>query len=116
MMGYWSDVSARLSEPSKALKAANPGPWAGFAELHKEAMKDGELSAALKEVIALVISTVDECEGCIAAHARGAARKGATKEQVAEALGVVMLMRGGPATIYGPKAYEAFLEFKEPQA
>jgi hypothetical protein len=29
---------------------------------------------------------------------------------------VVMLMRGGPATIYGPKAYEAFLEFKEPQA
>jgi AhpD family alkylhydroperoxidase len=114
-MGYWRDVNMRLSEPTKSLKETNPGPWQGFAALHKEAMKDGELSAALKEVIALVISTVDECEGCIAAHARGAARLGATKEQVAEALGVVMLMRGGPATIYGPKAWEAFLEFKEGQ-
>ncbi len=115
-MGYWRDVFTRVSEPTKSLKAMNPGPWDGFAALHKEAMKDGELSAALKEVIALVISTVDECEECIAAHARGAARKGATKEQVAEALGVVMLMRGGPGTMYGPRAWEAFLEFKEGQA
>ena len=28
-----------------------------------------------------------------------------------EAIGVAMLMNGGPATIYGPRAYSAFCEF-----
>ena len=69
----------------------------------------------MKEVIALVIAVRDECDGCIAAHARGAARKGATPEQVAEALGVALLMMGGPGTVYGPRAWQAYHEFREPQ-
>ena len=31
-----------------------------------------------------------------------------TKELIAFAIGVAMLMNGGPATIYGPRAYAAF--------
>lgn len=115
-MGHWHDISANLAEPSRSLRAAIPDTWGGFAQLHKEAMKDGALSAALKEVIALVISVRDECDGCIAAHARGAARKGATPEQVAEALGVALLMMGGPGTVYGPRAWQAYHEFREQQA
>ena len=45
---------------------------------------------------------------CIAAHARGASRAGATKQEVAEAIGVTFLMQGGPATVYGPRAFDAF--------
>ena len=45
---------------------------------------------------------------------RGAARAGATEQQVAEALGVAILMNGGPSTVYGPRAMEAFLEFAGP--
>ena len=41
-----------------------------------------------------------ECDGCIVAHAEGAARSGATAEEVAEALGVAILMNGGTATMY----------------
>lgn len=54
-----------------------------------------------------------ECDGCIAAHARGAALKGATPTEVAEAIGVAILMNGGPATVYGPRAYAAFQEFHD---
>lgn len=115
-MGHWHDVSANLADPTRSLRAAIPDTWGGFGQLHREAMKEGALSAAMKEIIALVISVRDECDGCIAAHARGAARKGATPEQVAEALGVALLMMGGPGTVYGPRAWQAYNEFREPQA
>lgn len=48
-----------------------------------------------------------------AAHSKGAARAGATKEEVAEAIGVTFLMAGGPATVYGPRAYAAFCEYAD---
>ncbi|MBP1632074.1 MAG: alkylhydroperoxidase like protein, AhpD family [Acidobacteria bacterium] len=114
-MGHWHDVSAALADPSRSLRSAIPDAWAGFAQMHKEAMKEGVISAAMKEVIALVISVRDECDGCIAAHARGAARKGATPEQVAEALGVALTMMGGPGTVYGPRAWEAYQEYRAQQ-
>ena len=59
----------------------------------------------------MAIAVSEECDGCIAFHARGAARAGATSEQVAEALGVAILMGGGPARTYGPRAWAAFAEF-----
>lgn len=112
-MGHWNEVSKNLLEPTKSLREQIPETWSGFAALHRAAMAEGALSAAMKEIIALAISVRDECDGCVAAHARAAARKGATPEQVAEALGVCVLMMGGPGTIYGPKAWEAYLEFKD---
>ena len=75
---------------------------------------EGGLSAGAKELTALAIAIVKKCDGCIAAHAKAAAAKGVTKEQVAEMVGVTMLMEGGPATVYGPRAWDAFLEFAEP--
>jgi len=62
-------------------------------------------------LIALAISVLEGCDGYIASHARGAARHGATRQQVAEALGVTLLMDGGPASIYAPRALAAFDEF-----
>ena len=44
---------------------------------------------------------------------QAAARAGASKQEAAEAIGVTFLMKGGPATIYGPRAYDAFCEFAE---
>ena len=60
---------------------------------------------------ALSIAITRECDGCIAAHARGASRRGATRAQVAEMIGVAIAMNGGPATVYGPRALEAFDQF-----
>ena len=111
-MGHWHDVITNLAEPTKSLRSAIPDAWSGFAAMHKGAMQEGALPASIKEIIALAIAVTDRCDGCIAYHAKGAARKGATPEQVAEALGVALLMNGGPATVYGPRAWQAYLEFK----
>jgi AhpD family alkylhydroperoxidase len=94
------------------LREAIPGVYAGYAQLHSAAMgSDGALPARVKELIALAIAVTRECDGCIASHARAAARRGATAQEVAETMGVAILMNGGPATVWGPRAYAAFEEF-----
>ena len=110
-MEHNHEIQATLRPQVTALRELIPDTWAGFAALHKSAMAPGELDTAMKELIALAISVVEGCDGCIAAHARGAARHGATRQQVAEALGVTLLMDGGPASVYAPRALAAFDEF-----
>ncbi len=110
-MGHYHDIAADLREPSKSLRAAMPEVYSAFGALHQAASGDGALSGKTKELIALTISVVKQCDGCIANHAKAAAKQGATPEEVADALGVAFLMDGGPATVYGPRAWAAFHEF-----
>jgi AhpD family alkylhydroperoxidase len=101
-----------LAAAGRQLREKIPDVYSGYARLSAAAMGDGgELPARMKELIALAIAVTRECDGCIAAHARGAARQGATAQQVAEALGVAILMNGGPGTVWAPRAYAAFNEF-----
>jgi AhpD family alkylhydroperoxidase len=100
-----------LREPTRSLRNAIPDTWSGFTALHGAAMADGEVPSRLKEAAALAISVVERCDGCIAYHARAAARAGATPGEVAELLGVALLMDGGPASVYAPRAWEAFTQF-----
>ncbi|HEY7359845.1 MAG TPA: carboxymuconolactone decarboxylase family protein [Streptosporangiaceae bacterium] len=96
----------------RRLREAIPDVYAGYAQLHGAAMgDDGALPARIKELIALAIAVTKECDGCVISHARGAARRGATAQEVAEAMGVVILMNGGPGTVWGPRAYGVFEEF-----
>lgn len=100
-----------LSPLHRELRHAIPEVYRGFGELHHAAFADGALDTKTKELIALAIGVVEGCDGCIASHAQAAAFAGATRQEAAEAIGVTFLMKGGPATIYGPRAYDAFCEF-----
>ena len=93
----------------RRLREAIPDVYAGYAQLHHAAMgDDGALPGPVKELIALAIAVTRECDGCILAHARAAAQRGATAQEVAETMGVAILMNGGPGTVYGPPAFEEF--------
>ena len=96
---------------TRDLRHAIPDVYKGFSEFHAASFADGALSKATKELIALAIAVVDRCDGCIASHARGAVTAGATRQEAAEAIGVAMLMSGGPGTVYGPRAFAAFNDF-----
>ncbi len=100
-----------LQDESAALRKAIPEVYDGFSKLHKAALTAGAVDVKTKELIALALSVAGKCDGCIASHARGAARAGASLDEAAEAIGVNFLMNGGPATVYGPRAYAAFREF-----
>lgn len=105
------EVLQPLVAQGRALRQMIPDVYQAFSELGSAAMKPGALDAVTKELIALALSISLRCDGCMAAHARGAAVAGATREQVAEMIGVTVLMDGGPGTVYGPRAYDAFCEF-----
>ena len=110
------DTLQSLNAPMRDLRAEIPDTWAGFRQLHDTALADGALSGATKELIALSISVAEGCDGCVASHARGAAVHGATQAEVAEAIGVALLMRGGPATTWGARALAAYREFARERA
>jgi len=100
-----------LRQPTKDLHDHIPGVFDGYRALASAALGDGALDAKTKELIALAIAVTKQCDGCMASHARSAARRGATAEEVAEALGVAILMNGGPGIVHAPRAFEAFQEF-----
>lgn len=114
----WEEVIRKLRAPTRSLRHTIPDTWSGFVQLHDAAVADGALPRKVKELIALAIAVTKRCDACIAAHARAAAAAGANPHEVAEALGVALLMDGGPATVYGPRAWEAYREFvaKQDQA
>lgn len=105
-----------LAPLHRELRRAIPDVYRGFGELHRASFAPGELDTKTKELIAVAIAVVDGCDGCIASHTQAAARAGATRQEMAEALGVTFLMKGGPATIYAPRAYDAFCTFADDAA
>jgi AhpD family alkylhydroperoxidase len=101
-----------LTPLTRDLRRAIPDVYDGFRALHGAAFAAGSaLEVRHKELIALAIAVATECDGCIASHARAAVKAGASKEECADMLGVTILMGGGPATIWAPRAYAAFCEF-----
>ncbi len=115
-MRPYHELLKSMQEPARELREHIPDTYQAFADLHRGALEDGELSGAIKELIAVAIAVHQGCDGCIASHTRGAARQGATEQQLAEALGVALLMGGGPASVYAPRAWEAFKEFQRQPA
>lgn len=115
-MGYGKDVQQELRAPARALRHAIPQVYESFGQLYTAALAPGALNAKTKELISLAIAVSTRCDGCIATHARGAAEQGSTPQEAAEAIGVAIMMAGGPATVYGPRAFAAFNEFHAERA
>jgi AhpD family alkylhydroperoxidase len=89
-----------------------PGPVSDFARLHRNAIAQGAIASKMKELIALGIAIAIRCEDCIAYHVHDALHAGATHQEVLETIGVAVMMGGGPASMYGSRAYEALQQFE----
>ncbi len=108
------DYAAHRTELEQGLAQLGqeiPGPMGGFARLHRKAVADGALSSSVKEMMALAISIVVGCEGCIAYHVHDAVEAGASRDELLETIGVAVLMGGGPASIHATGALEAVNQF-----
>ena len=107
-MGRFHDVIHDHRQTTRDPRAAIPDVWAGFSEMHQAAMAKGALPGGMKELIGLAIAAANGCDGFIAYHARGSAIQRAAESDVAEALGVALLMAGGPASIEAPERSRPF--------
>lgn len=105
---FYKQVQANMARYGQE----NPDIMAGFMKLHKAGSTDGALSAKVKELIALAIGITVRCDGCIAFHVHDALKAGATHDEVVDAIGVAILMGGGPSVVYGSMALEAMEQFE----
>ena len=101
----------RLRTSLQKLHDALPAPMDAFARLEAAVISDGALPAKAKGLIALAIGIAARCDGCAAFYVQKALKAGATREEISEAIGVAVLMGGGPAAVYGAQGMEALEEF-----
>lgn len=106
------EIYAHLNEMIERLGEAAPETTAGFGQLHEAGSATGVLDTKSKELIALAIGIAVHCDGCISYHVHDALEAGASREEIAEVIGVAVMMGGGPSVVYGCQALEAVDQFQ----
>lgn len=84
-----------------------------FVTMEEATYSEGSLNKKVKELIAIGISIVINCESCLEWHIHQALKTEATKEEILEAIGVGIEMSGGPGTVaarFAIKVLEYYLE------
>ena len=109
----YPDKLRNFERNMRSLASAQPALMKTFWGHHKAAVAAGALDTKYKELIALAISVAARCDDCIAHHTYDALEAGATKEEIADALGVAVLMGGGTSVVYATHAIEALDQFAE---
>ncbi len=102
-----NDISAYTAELRKLI----PDTMNGFAMMSKAATQTRTLDEKTKELISLALGVSTHCDGCLGFHARTLARLGASREEIAEALGMAIYMGGGPSLMYAADALRSFDQF-----
>ncbi len=98
-MNSLKDITRKRKEAHARLLAMDSKVYRAFLELERAAFSEGALARKQKELIAIGISVVKDCESCMQWHIEQAAAAGATQAEVLEAVEVGIEMGGGPATV-----------------
>ncbi|SLN27309.1 Carboxymuconolactone decarboxylase family protein [Falsiruegeria litorea R37] len=106
----WTEKLSATRAGLRNLNGAIPDTAKAFGALGKSVKQGGTLDYKTKEFVALGISVADRCEPCISLHVEALAKAGATREEIADVLGMCIQMGGGPSMMYAAKALECFDE------
>ena len=101
---YRNQILGRLGEIGKL----SPDTIRGYMALGGAGAKTGHLDAKTRELVALAVAITLRCDGCITVHSAAAKKLGATKEEIAEALGVGISVNAGAALVYSTRTLDAF--------
>jgi len=109
----YPEIAKDLTGAIKTLRGAIPDTMSAFSQLAATASADSVLDPKTKELLAIAIAITTRCDGCIAFHVKAALKYGATRDEVAETVGMAVYMGGGPSMIYGAQTLEAYDQFVE---
>ena len=101
---YREQILSRVGEIGKL----SPDTVRGYTALGGAGAKTRHLDAKIREVIALAVAITLRCDGCISVRTAAAKKLGAGKEEIAEALGVVIGVNAGAALVYSARTLDAF--------
>ncbi len=72
--------------------------YKSFVDMELNTYKERNLSKKQKELIAIGISVVKDCESCMEWHIKQAIDDGSSEEEIIESIEVGIEMSGGPGT------------------
>lgn len=87
-------TTKELADKRTALAPETMEAWKHFSKM---AFKEGALPEKTKQLIAVAVAHVTQCPYCIRSHTKTAMRKGASQEEIMEAIWVAAEMRSGAA-------------------
>lgn len=108
MMQDWRALIDQMNAGVGELRSGAPDVMRSFSEMARAAHGGAALDAKTKELIALAVAVSTRCAPCIAYHAEGAAKRGASREEVLETMSTAIYMGAGPSVMYAAEALEAF--------
>ncbi len=108
----WKDFLHKAKGAMGSLGKGNPELMQGYAALAKAPDAKNVLGPKTRQLIALAVAATTRCDTCIAVHAAEAAKQGATREEVLEALSVAVELNAGAALVYSSRILEAYDQFK----
>jgi AhpD family alkylhydroperoxidase len=88
-------------------KEAAPEIHDAFQAFSRQVFADGALPEKTKQLIAVAVAHVTQCPYCIRGHARLAQRRGASEQEIMEAIWVAAEMRAGGAYAHSVLALDA---------
>jgi AhpD family alkylhydroperoxidase len=74
-----------------------PGIHEAFTKFGEQVFAEGALSVKTKQLIAVAVAHVTQCPYCIRGHTKAARRRGASPQEIMEAIWVAAEMRAGGA-------------------
>lgn len=108
MMNDWNAYRGQLKERIGEIGQLSPDTVRGYATLSGAGAKTGHLDAKTRELIALAVAVTTRCDGCITVHVDAAIKAGASRDEVAEALGVAVALNAGAALVYSARVLDAY--------
>jgi AhpD family alkylhydroperoxidase len=115
-MKDYTQITSRISENLAKLRADIPDTMKAFGGMAHAATRAGALDRKTKELIALALGVAAHCDGCIGFHVQTLVKLGATRAEIAEALGMAVYMGGGPSAMYAAEAIGAYENLVVPAA
>lgn len=113
-MDKLNELTQKRRSAHEKLLALDSQVYKKFLEMEQATYAAGALPKKTKELIAVGISVVIDCESCMQWHIEQAAHAGASRREVLEAVEVGIEMGGGPATVSARFALEVMeTVFKE---
>jgi AhpD family alkylhydroperoxidase len=105
------ETMATMAQEDAELRESIPAVYDAIWALQRAAIEnESTLDSKTRALISFAIGVSKQDEGCIAAVGMALAKLGATVEEVADAMGVVILMNGGPGHVWATHALAAFKE------
>ncbi len=100
-------------EMSEKRASLAPETTEAFRAFSKQVFAEGALDEKTKQLIAVAVAHVTQCPYCIRGHTKLARRRGATPEEIMEAVWVASEMRAGGAYAHSALALGAMGELDD---